>query len=29
MSIQARDGATEAELEGMVEAAMSAWPGLI
>jgi AcrR family transcriptional regulator len=28
MAIQARDGATKAELRGMVEAAMGAWPGV-
>ena len=27
MAIQARDGATKAELRGVVEAAMAAWPG--
>jgi hypothetical protein len=27
MAIQARDGATKAELKGVVEAAMAAWPG--
>jgi AcrR family transcriptional regulator len=27
MAIQARDGATQADLEGMAEAAMCAWPG--
>lgn len=27
MAVQARDGADQAELEGMAEAAMAAWPG--
>jgi hypothetical protein len=27
MAIQARDGANKAELRGVVEAAMAAWPG--
>jgi hypothetical protein len=27
MAIQARDGATKAELRGVVEAATAAWPG--